>query len=110
MAQRSIIWKVLYAYATACVLFATRELRAEDSQETKQQLKELKQENRALQEQLKKQAGLIETLAHKVDGLQEITIQRGRELEQLKDNAPAPANPVASTLGKVNISGEGAVA
>ena len=92
------------------MLFATRELRAEDSPETKQQLQELKQENHSLQEQLKKQAALIEALTHKVDNLQETTAQRGRELDQLKDTGPAAATSVASTLGKVNLSGEGAVA
>src|SRR2546423_14654006 len=100
MAQKSKFRLVLYAYATACVLFATRELRAQDSPETKRQLQELKQENRALQEQLKKQAVLIEALTHKVDTIQENTAQRGRELDQMKENSPAAANAVASTLGK----------
>src|SRR6266850_5004744 len=110
MAQRSTIGIALYAYATACVLFATPNLRAEDSPETRQQLQELKQENRLLQDQLKKQAALIQALTHKVDNIQETTAQRGRELDQLKDATPAAATSVASTLGKVSLSGEGAVA
>ena len=83
---------------------------ADDSPETKREIQELKQENRSLQEQLKKQAALIEALSHKVNGLEQTSTQRGREIDQLKDNAPPPAPSVASTLGKVNLSGEGAVA
>jgi hypothetical protein len=110
MARRSGILLVLYTCATACGLFAARDLRAEDSPDTRRELSELKQENRLLQEQLKKQAALIEGLSHKVNDLQETSAQRGHELDQLKDNTPAAASPVASTLGKVSISAEGAVA
>lgn len=99
----------MYGCATAFVLIVTPDLRAEDSSETRKELQELKQENRELRELLKKQGGLIEALNHKVDTLQEASAERGRELEQLKDGAPA-ANAITSTLGKVNISGEGAVA
>jgi hypothetical protein len=91
------------------VLFATRAVCAQESAETKKELQELRQENRELRELLKKQGGLIEALNHKVDALQETSAQRGRELEQLKESTPA-SNPITSTLGKVNISGEGAVA
>jgi hypothetical protein len=110
MAHSITIRRVLYAQVTACVLLAAPRSSADDSSETKQEIQELKQENRSLQEQLKKQAALIETLSHKVNSLEQSSTQRGREIDQLKDNAPAAPPSVASTLGKVSLSGEGAVA
>ena len=64
MAQSVTIRRVLYAQATACALLAAPQTSADDSPETKQQIQELRQENRSLQEQLKKQASLIEALTH----------------------------------------------
>jgi hypothetical protein len=110
MAQRITFRRVLYAQAIVCALLVAPQTLADDAPETKQQLQELKQENLSLQEQLKKQAALIEALTHKVNNLEQTSTQRGREIDALKDNAPPAPATVGSTLGKVNLSGEGAVA
>src|SRR6185503_13672267 len=100
----------LCTWAFVCGPFGHQELRAEDSPETRRDLQELKQENRLLHEQLKKQAALIEALTHKVNGLEETDHQRSRNSDSLKDGQSAGASAVAATLGKVSLSAEGALA
>jgi hypothetical protein len=85
--------------------------RAQDSADTKEQLRLLQQQNSALQEQLRKQQSLIESLTRKVNGIEEANDKRGRELQhlesQLQDPAPAAKSTTRLDLAKVNISGEG---
>lgn len=60
-------------------------------------LRQLRQENEALQKQLQRQQGMIEELSRKVEG-----IAKTRELE------PPPAT-LTTTLGRIRLSGEGGV-
>ena len=114
MAQKNSTRAALCAFTVAAIIFAGREARADDSAETRQQLRQLQQQNQALQEQLQQQQKLIESLSHKVTDIQESSAQRTRELEHLesemKETGPAPKSSGAPGFGKVNLSGEGGVA
>jgi hypothetical protein len=55
MAQKNSTQVALCAWTVAAAIFAGRAARAEDSTETGQQLRQLQQQNQALQEQLQKQ-------------------------------------------------------
>ena len=80
---------------------------AENDPETQRQLQQLRQQNEALQQQMRRQAELIDELGRKVS-----------TLETAKDNPAIPSNNEADnasrrasgfSLGKVHIGGEGAV-
>src|ERR1051325_7450340 len=105
---------VLYAAALAFASFSGRQLHADDGAETQQQLRKLSEENRALQEQLRRQQELIESLTGKVNAIQEASSQRAREGEpapsEAKEAGPASKTSGTFGFGKVNISGEGGVA
>ncbi len=80
---------------------------AENDAETKQQLQQLRQQNDALQQQMRRQAELIEELSRKVSTLE---TAGGKDTKaDAQDDAPA-RSPGAFSLGKIHLSGEGAVA
>ena len=83
---------------------------AEKDAETKQQLQQLRQQNDALQQQMRRQAELIDELSRKVSTLE--TSGKGNNLptDAGKAGTDAPARASAGfSLGKVHIGGEGAV-
>src|SRR6266404_7726055 len=115
MAQRHPIRAMaLCACVVTFVTFAGAQLRADDSAETRQELRRLEQQNQALQEQLRQQQMLIQTLSRKVNDIQEASAQRRGELDRLeneiKEAGPAAKSSGAPGFGKINISGEGGVA
>ena len=115
MAQRHPIRAMaLCACVVTFVTCAGPQLRADDSAETRQELRRLEQQNQALQEQLRQQQTLIQTLSRKVNDIEEASAQRRRELEhlesELKEAGPVPKSSGGPSFGKVNISGEGGVA
>ena len=75
----------------------------------------LQQQNKQLQDQLRKQQELIDSLTHKVSEIQDLNAKRDGVLTGLKaeikagNEEPPPANK-ALPFGKVNLSGEGGVA
>src|SRR5678809_549564 len=80
---------------------------AENDVETKQQLQLLRQQNDSLQQQMRRQAEMIEELNRKVSTLE----ATGKEARvSAGDEASSPARPSAGfSLGKVHLGGEGAV-
>src|SRR5690348_9534402 len=104
---------VLYARAVALATLSSAPSRAADSTQTSERLHQLELQNQQLQEQLRRQQELIESLSRKVNEIQETNTQRGKELENLqaemKEPAPAAKNSGAFSLSKVSISGEGSV-
>ena len=94
--------------------FGGRDVCAADGTETERQLRELQQQNQALQAQLREQQRLIESLSQKVNEIQQATARRQGELESRPSDADADApraqNGSAFSLGRVNLSGEGGVA
>src|SRR6266446_8452646 len=114
MSHPNILIIALYSAALSCASFAGGELRADDSPKTQQQLEQLQQQNQALQEQLRQQQTLIESLTGKVNAIQEANAQRPREEEpsqsETKDAGAASKNSGTFSLGKVNLSGEGGAA
>src|SRR5438105_9636749 len=101
MAQTKTIRMAVCAWAMAAILFSVLDVRADDSAETRQELRRLEQQNQALQAQLEQQRKLIESLSHKVAEIQEAGAKPTREM-----NEPAPTEKGfgATGLGKVNIS------
>ena len=114
MSQRNNRKVVFYACGAICAALAGVELRADDSPTTEQQLRLLQEQNHALQQQLQRQQELIESLSHKVNEIQDASVQRGRELERLqsevKDVTPVSNVSKPVSFGQINISGEGGVA
>ncbi len=80
---------------------------------TENQLRLLQQQNEALQTQLRQQQELINSLSNSVSEIRSTTTQRNQEMEDLKNNAPAPETASTSksgfSFGNVRISGEGGV-
>src|SRR2546421_10241616 len=111
MAQLNTIRMALYVCAMAIMIFPGREARADDSVETRQELRRLEQQNQALQQQLQQQQKLIESLSRKVSDIQESSAKRAREMEHLEremsEATPVAKSPSAPGFGKVNLSGEG---
>ena len=103
MAQKNSILLAFHALAVAVTLLTGREARADDAVETKEQLRQLQQQNQALQEQLQQQQKLIESLSHKVNDIQAASAQRTSELEHLesemKESSPA-AKAVARRIAR----------
>jgi hypothetical protein len=107
MAQTKTMRMAVCAWAMAAILFSGLDVRADDSAETRQELRRLEQQNQSLQAQLEQQRKLIESLSHKVNEIQEAGAKPNREMDE---PAPAGRNFGVAGLGKVNISGEGGVA
>jgi hypothetical protein len=101
---------VLYVCAVAVFTVARGTLYADDSAETRQQLEQLQQQNQALQDQLRRQQALIESLTEKVNAIQQASSRAANlETEDPGGNAAASKAPSGFSLGKVSISGEGGV-
>src|SRR5882672_3675779 len=80
---------------------------AESDPETQRQLQLLRQQNESLQQQMRRQAEMIEELSRKVSTLE----APGKDAKvSAGDEASSPARPSTGfSLGKVHLSGEGAV-
>jgi hypothetical protein len=105
---------VLCACAVTILALAGGSLRADDSTTTKEELRQLKEENKALQEQLRQQQSLIEVLSHKVNQIERADSQRAKELDHLESEVKDGSGPRKSaenfSFGKVSLSAEGGVA
>src|SRR4051812_16374600 len=85
MAQKNNVQVVLCACLVTGFTLTGLQSRADDPSDTQQQLRNLQQKNQSLEEQLRKQQALIESLTHAVNQIQEVNTKRGRELEHLED-------------------------
>src|ERR1051326_3892802 len=105
---------VLCACAVTILALAGGSLRADDSTTTKEELRQLKEENKALQEQLRQQQSLIESLSRKVNQIEQADSQRRHQLDHLesevKDSSGTSKSAGNFSLGKVSLSAEGAAA
>ena len=114
MAQKSSLRVALCSCGAAGALLTCQTLRADDAGETREQLRLLQQQNQSLQEQLRQQQTLIESLNRRVSEIQQSGVLQGRELQDLsatvKDAGTAGKNASLFSLGKVSLSGEGGVA
>jgi hypothetical protein len=93
------------------VVFASSQAHADDATSTAEALRLLKEQNQALQEQLRQQQIQIESLARKVTELQETHQTKQPESSQTDTGSSdlPPKQSAFGNLGKVNISGEGGV-
>lgn len=73
----------------------------------------MREQNQLLQEQMRKQQALIESLTKKVDEVQSANAQHPYDTDQIKNQMPSDASDIKahsnSDWGKVRIGGEGAV-
>lgn len=101
---------VLCACAVLVSMLAGAPLRADDTA-TRQELRQLKEANKALQEQLRQQQSLIESLSRKVNQIEQAESQKSRDLDRLESQVKdgyATTKPAGNfTFGKVSLSGEG---
>jgi hypothetical protein len=87
------------------------ESRADDSAETQAQLRKLQEQNASLQEQLRQQQALIESLTRKVNDIEKTAAEHGAELPITESGGPSMTGGSDSFVqGKVVIGGEGGVA
>jgi hypothetical protein len=97
----------------AWLLAAGPELKADGPVDTQEQLRELRRQNQLLQDQLRNQQSVIDSLARKVSRLEEAPGPRQLGTQALEASNPAggPAAGLASSPGldKVVLSGEGGV-
>jgi len=98
-------------YLAACFFSFHSRLAAQDAQELKKEIDELREQNRLLQEQLQQQRQMLDQLSGKVSSLQQTNQQNQSDLRALQasvENAPAPPEKSKGlSLGNVLISGEG---
>ncbi len=96
------------------LVFVSLPLRADDSAELREELRQLREQNSVLEKQLQNQQGLIEALSQRVGEIQKAGAKPERESEP--DDAARRGDDLATkasspfTLGRVNLSGEGGVA
>jgi hypothetical protein len=101
---------VLCACAVTIFMVAGNLLRADDTA-VREELRQLREENLALQDQLHKQQTFIESLSRKVNQIEQAEWQESRDLDRLETEVKdgyATTKPVGNfSLGKVSLSGEG---
>ena len=87
------------------------ELRGAEGSEIERELRELRQQNKALQDELRQQGSLVEALSRKVTEIQNANAAASREATRVDPEINGSQNSKGSalSLGKVNISGEGGV-
>jgi hypothetical protein len=83
---------------------------AGDEAETQKQLQQLHEQNEALRQQMRKQQELIDELNRKVSSIQAADDERKAGRNTMKEDGDArSSSPSGFSLGKVHLSGEGAV-
>jgi hypothetical protein len=91
-------------------MLAGNPLRADDTA-MREELRQLREQNRALQEQLQKQQTFIESLSRKVNQIEQAESQKSRDLDHLesevKDGYPTTKPASNFSPGQVSLSGEG---
>jgi hypothetical protein len=86
--------------------------RGDDTNDVREQLRLLQQQNQQLQEQLNKQQQMIDSLSRKVSEVDTASQARATELQSQLAAQPVAATPAAKpfSLGKIILSGEGGLA
>ncbi|EEF59870.1 hypothetical protein [Pedosphaera parvula] len=109
LGMRTALWGCM----TGFFLVSGTGIGAADAPVTSDQILQLQRQNEALQEQLRKQQQLIDSLTHKVAEIQEVNATHDRQITDLKEKegSDTPAQSGGSIhFGKVQIGGEGGVA
>lgn len=100
-------------FGAAALVFTSAPLPAQDPADWREELRQLRQQNEALEQQLQKQQGMIEALSKKVGALQQSQAQPGAApasaAAEMDEGVPTTTGQ-GGALGRVNISGEGGVA
>src|SRR5882672_430408 len=113
MAHANNFRVALYACAVTSVIAAGGHSRAQDATVTREELRALKEQNQALQDQLRQQQNLIESLNRKVNEIQTGRSQYDQQMKDLKgemDEATIGKKSAAAfSAGKVSLSAEGAM-
>ncbi|MCI0534921.1 MAG: hypothetical protein L0Z50_06815 [Verrucomicrobiales bacterium] len=101
------------AQIVSLALALTVRLHGDDAANVRQQLEALQQQNAVLQQQVRQQQTVIEALSRRVAGVEQTAGEAKRKAEEKSDAPISAATPKGGrgvNFGKVNISGEGAVA
>jgi hypothetical protein len=110
MARNNSRTVVLCACAVTVFMLAGAPLRADDTA-TREELRQLKEANKAFQEQLRQQQSLIESLSRKVNQIEQADSQKSRELDRLESEVKygyETTKPAGNfSFGKLSLSGEG---
>jgi hypothetical protein len=112
MKHRQLAAHGLWVGLAMLFLFWNRAARASEA-DTENQLRLLQQQNEALQNQLRQQQDLINSLSNSVSEIRNTTTQRNQEMDDLTGNGSTSGGGSGSkggfNLGNVRISGEGSV-
>ena len=113
MAHANNLRVALYACALTSVIAAGTDSRAEDSSDTREELRLLKEQNRVLQDQLHQQQTLIDSLNQKVDQIQTGHSDYDRQMKDLKaqmdEATSAPQSSRVFSPRQVSLTAEGGV-
>ena len=110
--RQLVRWGAAWSFLVSLALGPERAWGAEADADILRQLRQLQQQNEALQQQMRKQQELIDELSGKIS---RIEIDDGREAEtrnaksEVRKESPPLAERSGFSLGKVHLSGEGAV-
>ena len=115
MMGKSNTRRVPWGLAAVCFFILSRGVGAADEGVSREQFLQLQKQNEQLQQQLRQQGELIDSLSRKVSQIQEANSHHDVESGGLKtapkdDGDASVASGLASRLGRVNITGEGGVA
>lgn len=102
----------LCACVVAIVTMTGITCRGDDTNDVREQLRVLQQQNQQLQEQLNRQQQMIDSLSRKVSEVDTASQARASELQSELATPPAVATPAAKpfSFGKIVLSGEGGLA
>ena len=109
--------RAAYAGSAIAFLFCSSTLRGEVRSDTNtvtlDQFLSLKQQNDLLQQQVRRQQELIESLMHKVSAIEDANAKRDHNTSETLQTKPADETPPPGSpfhFGNVNLSGEGGAA
>src|SRR5215469_16574369 len=105
--KRAALWLGVF-----CVLAVSVAVTQADDGDTREQVRELMQQNQTLQEQLKRQKEMIDLLTKQVSEIQEGNAHQSRKMEDLQlemKDASVQSKSSGGYTGNVRISGEGGV-
>jgi hypothetical protein len=113
MAHANNLRVALYACAVTSVIAVGGNGRAEDSNDTREELRLLQEQNRALQDQLHQQQTLIDSLNQKFNEIQTGHSDYDRQMKDLKaqmdEATSAPQSPGVFSPRQVSLTAEGAM-
>ena len=110
MMKKSETKNTLWCSVAVFFILAGSGVAAENAPITPEQFLLLQRQNDQLQQQLRKQQEMIDSLTRKVSEIQDAAIKQNRELTGVKGETGTPSADKTFRLGKADLSGEGGVA